>query len=304
VNEDNLSRGYVALYRSVIDNPFFTQLPGDYFKVFIFCLVRAAYKPRQYWNGRAMADLPIGAVCGSCGEITAKTGVSRMTVRRALKALEASRMVVTKATNKYTLYTVVNFEAYQNGIISTDQQTTNKRSVKRPTSEQSSDQQVNSPATIQRPPSLIREERKKEHPLPAEAAAVEAAPSRFDSEQFFEEKFWPIRWNTRDKQEALKSWKRLVKDKATAEDVLDNAVKQRDAIIDEALARNGRPPYMSTWLNKKRYTAEETAALLPGFDGLSPIPTSPEQLSEKRRKALESYNADLEERGLPPVDEL
>jgi hypothetical protein len=300
VNEDNLSRGYVALYRSIIDNPFFTQLPGDYFKVFIFCLLRAAYKPSQYWNGHAMADLPIGSFCGNSLEMAAKTGISRMTVRRALQALEKSQMVVTKSTNKFTLYTVVNFEAYQNGNVATDQQTTNNRSVQRPTNDQQT--------TNKRPASLRREERKKEHPLPAEAVAeavaVEAAPSRFDSEQFFEEKFWPIRWNTRDKQEALKSWKRLVKDKATAEDVLDNAVKQRDAIIDEALARNGRPPYMSTWLNKKRYTAEETAAMLPGFDGLSPIPTSPEQLSEKRRKALESYNADLEERGLPPVDEL
>jgi DNA-binding transcriptional regulator of glucitol operon len=299
VNEDNLSRGYVALYRSIIDNPVFTQLPAEYFKVFIFCLVRAAYKPRQYWNGHAMADLPIGAFCGNTGEIAAKTGIAPSTVRRALQALENSQMVVTKSTNKFSLYTVVNFNAYQNGSIPADNQTANNWAVNRQTSEQSTGKQVSSQPANNRRASVIREE-EATLPLPAEAVAEAVAPARpkkpaaFDSDKFFDEQFWPIVWNTRDKKPARKAWNRIVKDETGAASIMEAAVKQGPFLKAEAERGNRNAQYVSSWLNKEHY--KETAALLPFEE-----PPTRKYTDEDRARDLAEMNAQAAKQGLPPV---
>jgi DNA-binding transcriptional regulator YhcF (GntR family) len=301
VNEDNLSRGYVALYRSVIDNPFYTQLPGDYFKVFIFCLVRAAYKPRQYWNGHAMADLPIGAFVATVGEIAAKTGVSQSTVRRALQALENSQMVVTKSTNKFSLYTVVNFEAYQNGSLMTDKQTANNWADKRQTSEQTTEQSTDKPPTNHRQTSVIREEGKKKlQPVPADPAAVEAEPSlpKFDSDKFFMEQWWPIVWSKANaKKAARKAWNRIVKDEAKANFLTERAKLLGPRYLATAEKTGSTPLYPSTWLNDERF---EDEPLLPGFDP----PPDPAEEAAKQKRILAAINRDLEERGLPPQESL
>ena len=103
------------MYRSTLDHALFAQHPAEYLKVWLYLLLRAAAKPRTWWNGQSEIAIPAGGFVGSINTISERCGVSRGQVERALRTFAKCGMIETQVGHKHTLYVIVNFGSYQTG---------------------------------------------------------------------------------------------------------------------------------------------------------------------------------------------
>ena len=123
--------GYIKLYRSVLtwdwyDNP-------NAFRLFIHLLLTVNWKDGK-WHGEVIKR---GQRLTSVSKLAAELGISTQSIRTAIKRLISTGEITTKATNKWTLITVENYEKYQSftdeltsnltSNATSGQQTTNKQ---------------------------------------------------------------------------------------------------------------------------------------------------------------------------------
>jgi len=270
VNEDNLSRGYIALYRSLQDNPIWTQYPPAYLKVFLDCLFRANWKPRKYKFDGAEIDLPVGSFVATSAQIALKVGVTRAATRRALAALETGHMIVTKAATKSTLYTVVNFDIYQNGNKETGLLAATQPASSRPLS---GHLDVTKPATNKEIRSKKKEEKSIQNqnlaqtPEALEPEVVPKPETKKRKRDILFDDFWSIVWEKIGKIAAKAEWDRQVKDEAHCRRIIEAAKRQGPRLLAEANARTPRQVlHPRKWLKDGRYDDEGINPLLTGFD--------------------------------------
>ena len=117
--------GWVRLHRKLIESQVFTD-PGV-LKVWIWCLFRANWKP-TYWQDEQLQAGDF--VCGTHAAAE-ELGSTPAKFRRAMKKLQDWGLITRKATNKYTVVSVINWRTYQYDHTSrqqtNDKQTTNKQ---------------------------------------------------------------------------------------------------------------------------------------------------------------------------------
>ena len=109
MEEENKSKGFIKLYRSLLtwewhDDP-------NTMTLFIHCLLLANYRDNK-WHG---IDVPRGSFVSSIASLAKITGLSEKSVRTAIKHLKEAGNLASKSTNKYTLFTVQNYDLYQDG---------------------------------------------------------------------------------------------------------------------------------------------------------------------------------------------
>ena len=295
------SRGFIVLYRSIEEHLLWTHHPPAYLKVWIYCLLRATYKPRKYWDGHKEVELPIGGFVSGSIEMAKKCNISRGQVRRALEVFESSQMLTSKPTNKFTVYVVVNFERYQNANLETGHQTTNNL----PSNYQQPAINLPSSGHKQQREQREQEEQEEQHTPQsaiADAVAVPAVPKARKTRKpkpelppdLFEE-FWAIVWYKVDKKAAKAAWDKIVKDEAGGRRLIALAIQQGPILKAQAEGRRN-PLYPSTWLNKERF---EDELLLPGFE-----PSDPDEEAAKQKRILAAINRDRAKEGLPPQESL
>jgi biotin operon repressor len=123
VKADN---GFIVLHRKLLDWEWTDDC--KVFSVFIHILLLASFRDAK-WHGE---KLNVGDVVLSMGSLAVKTGLSRQEVRTAIEKLKSTGELTSKATNRYTVLTVVNYSKYQqNGKTATNNSTN-----KQPTSNQ------------------------------------------------------------------------------------------------------------------------------------------------------------------------
>lgn len=127
LNAENMNLGYVGIFRSLLSHPILNELPGDYLKVFIYCLLRASYQSKTIRVGRRDIPLEVGSFVASSDRIASDLNLSRGKVRRVLELLAKEDMVVVKAASKFSCYHVVNYACYQNKVVEIGQQKASKR---------------------------------------------------------------------------------------------------------------------------------------------------------------------------------
>lgn len=99
--------------------------------VFLHLLLKASYKPMRYRG----IDLEAGQLITTLGELASETGLSQMQIRTALTHLESTNEIIKKATNRFSLITIVKWADYQgfdpndNKQITSKQQTDNKQYI-------------------------------------------------------------------------------------------------------------------------------------------------------------------------------
>ena len=76
-------------------------------------------------------------------------------------------------------------------------------------------------------------------------------------EGWFHQEFWPAFWRKKDKQEALKAFKKHATREAKKDSIVA-AVKRESPEMLERLEQHR--PYAATWLNKRRYLDEPEPA--------------------------------------------
>lgn len=117
--------GWIKLYRSLKEWQWYSDINVS--RLFIHLLLSASFVTTK-WQ-----DIVINR--GQCivgrESLSRETGLSEQQVRTALKKLQKSEEITTKATNKYTIITITNFDRYQGG-----------EDIEQPTNQPTNNQQI------------------------------------------------------------------------------------------------------------------------------------------------------------------
>ena len=120
-----MREGWVKLHRSVLNLPVFDE--PELLRLWLYLLLKASHQPRDLPVGQTIVHLQPGQLITGRKRIAQDLDINEARVRRQLKRLALHQLVDTKATNKYTLVTLMNWDFFQSGDQQNDQQTANKR---------------------------------------------------------------------------------------------------------------------------------------------------------------------------------
>ncbi len=104
--------GFIQLHRKLLDNPIFQN--EKLLKLFIYCLLKASYKDRETMIGDSIVKLSCGQLVIGRKALARDLDLSEQQVRTLISKLKKLNILHTKATNKYTIVTVINWGLYQN----------------------------------------------------------------------------------------------------------------------------------------------------------------------------------------------
>lgn len=99
---------YIKLSRNILEWEWWHDI--NTFRVFIFLLLKANWKDGT-WKGTMVKR---GSYISSLDKLAEDTDLTRDEVRTVIKHLTKTKEITTHATRKYTVFTVVNYDLYQN----------------------------------------------------------------------------------------------------------------------------------------------------------------------------------------------
>ena len=101
--------GYVRLYRVLLQSPIWTQLAPAVLKVAMYFLLRANYKPIEWYGGVQMVAIPAGSFVTSYGTMVTECRLSMQQIRDAFAHLKRTHFATYRRTPRWTLVTVRNW---------------------------------------------------------------------------------------------------------------------------------------------------------------------------------------------------
>ena len=119
--------GWLKLYRSILDSAVFQD--AEILKVWIWLLCNVAFEQHDTICYGKVIHLKPGQIATGRKKIAQCTDLNENKVYRALTALKSLGNIEIKATNKYSIITVVNWDKYQdeNGKRTSSEQQTNSK---------------------------------------------------------------------------------------------------------------------------------------------------------------------------------
>ena len=121
-----MHRGYIKIWRKTLDSGLI-QLPNA-LALFVYMLLNATHKPIRYGT----VDLERGQLVTGRHKLAADLVMSERSIRTALEHLIKLDFIASSSTNKYTVYTIVNYSKYQDCDIPTDQENDQQPTSNRP----------------------------------------------------------------------------------------------------------------------------------------------------------------------------
>ena len=121
--------GWLKLYRSILDSAVFQD--AEVLKVWIWLLCNVAFEQHDTICYGKVIHLKPGQIATGRKKIAQCTDLNETKVYRALIVLKSLGNIEIKATNKYSIITVVNWEKYQdeNGKRTANEQQTNNKTT-------------------------------------------------------------------------------------------------------------------------------------------------------------------------------
>lgn len=121
--------GWLKLYRSILDSAVFQD--AEILKVWIWLLCNVAFEQHDTICYGKVIHLKPGQIATGRKKIAQCTDLSENKVYRALTTLKSLGNIEIKATNKYSIITVVNWDKYQdeNGKRTTNEQQKNSKTT-------------------------------------------------------------------------------------------------------------------------------------------------------------------------------
>ena len=119
--------GWLKLYRSILDSAVFQD--AEILKVWIWLLCNVAFEQHDTVCYGKVIHLKTGQIATGRKKIAQCTDLNENKVYRALTVLKSLGNIEIKATNKYSIITVVNWDKYQDENVkrtSSEQQTNSK----------------------------------------------------------------------------------------------------------------------------------------------------------------------------------
>ena len=102
-----MSDGYIKISRSILDWEWWPDINTS--RVFIYILIKANWKDGKF-KGKV---IPRGSLVASISSIASGTGLTPDEVRTAIKHLIDSNNITKQTTNKYSVFSVVGYDSYQ-----------------------------------------------------------------------------------------------------------------------------------------------------------------------------------------------
>lgn len=99
--------GHVILYRKILGWEWY--LDDNTCRLFIHMLLKANWKDGKFRG----TTVPRGSFVSSISKLAEETGLTNDEVRTAILHLVATNEITKQSTNKYTVFTVVNYALYQ-----------------------------------------------------------------------------------------------------------------------------------------------------------------------------------------------
>lgn len=130
--------GFIKLQRKILDWEWYNDIPAK--TLFIHLLLKANFKDKK-WKGY---DIKRGQVLTGRKILSDETGLSEQQTKTALRKLQATNEITIKATNRFSIITLVNYSLYQDKKTDSnqlnnqpeEQQATNNQPANDPTSNQ------------------------------------------------------------------------------------------------------------------------------------------------------------------------
>src|SRR5580692_10437261 len=108
--------GFVRLWRKITENPVWTTLEASVLKVMLAFLLKANWKPGLWYDGHAQIEIPRGVFITSYKKMAEFCNLSVKQIRGAFRHLEKLGFAAYTRARKWTMVTVLNYEAYQTTI--------------------------------------------------------------------------------------------------------------------------------------------------------------------------------------------
>ncbi|MEW6711451.1 MAG: hypothetical protein AB1403_16625 [Candidatus Riflebacteria bacterium] len=225
-----MHRGYVSVWRKILENPAIMKDP-DHLAVWMFLLLNATHKEiRKSFDGRIIALKPGQLITGR-NKISSKSGVHRSKVERILKTFENEQQIEQQTCFRGRLITVVSWNKYQQNEQQNERQVSSKRAA--------SEQQVSTNNNV-------NNENNKHPPSP------QSKKSKSFNEEF--EKFWDAYPKQKGKGKAWAAFSEARKKKSFPhiQSLLDAIERQKN---EEAWKKeNGRfIPEPASWIQDERW---------------------------------------------------
>lgn len=101
------NNGFIKIHRKIINWCWYQDANTKV--VFLHCLLRANHENKQWRN----IEIKRGQFISSYQKLANECGLSVRNVRTALSNLETTHEVTRSSTSKYTVFTVLNYDSYQ-----------------------------------------------------------------------------------------------------------------------------------------------------------------------------------------------
>jgi len=127
-----MHRGYIKVWRK-IDDSGLIQMPNT-LSLFMFLLLNASHKDKKLGTTTGIIDVKRGQYVSGRIELAKRLKQSEQQIRTSISRLEKLEIITTTSTNKYSLYTIVNYDIYQES----SQQSTSESTFNQPSNNQQS----------------------------------------------------------------------------------------------------------------------------------------------------------------------
>ena len=125
-----MEQGFIKLHRSILDWEWWED--NNTLKVFLYLLLNANWEDSRYRG----YEIPRGSLVVGRKKMAEPLHLSEREIRTAISHLKSTNEVTTKATNKFTILTITNWEKYQGFDSEVTTKATNKETNERPTRDQ------------------------------------------------------------------------------------------------------------------------------------------------------------------------
>jgi hypothetical protein len=262
--------GYIRLWRSLFDNPVWTQLSPAVLKVMIAFLLKANWKPATWYDGSTEVEIPRGSFITSYPKIAEFCQLSVKQARSSFLHLENLHFAAYTRAAKWTMVTVLNYETYQGCA---DDEGTVEGNLRARSGQDE--------GTMRAPIEEVKKLRTNTRAPKADALAVgnplsidDPPFSTLDPDGLFPDElpqkrnpcaeleeqqrawfaeWWATYWLHRAKKPAAEAFRKAVKTEARFREVLGATKAQAAEMLSREPAKR---PYGATWLRAERWEDE------------------------------------------------
>lgn len=119
--------GWISLHRKLLNASWFSK--SDYVHLWIYLLLKANYQDKEIFVGNEKVLIKRGQLLTSRNKLAGVVHVNENKIYRILKCFENEHQIAQHKTHKYTVITILNYDAYQKVEQDIEQQMNSKRTA-------------------------------------------------------------------------------------------------------------------------------------------------------------------------------